>query len=240
MNKTKIIIIALLLTGLFIMLSCDRRSNINGPVASYSVDVYAFESATVPKNAVRVGCFITDLGDLQVGNILVHFETVESGYISPTRTSSESDQEDGLSGADLYFDPDGVVGDVHIVAYIDYEGTEFKSDTTLIHVYPYLLTLSADDINLLIAPTDTTYINCVVQHPVTLQDVADVHLLFSADFGYITPSAMSSDNSLNGMQSEVKYIAPDNSGIATITVIAVYPYPELIMGTDTLQITVSG
>ena len=239
MRKTKIITAFLLLTGLIVILSCDRRSNINGPVASYNVEVFTFDSITVPKNVVRVGCFITDLGGGQVGNILVHFSTLESGSISPSRTSSETDLVDGLGGSDLYFYPDGAVGEVHIVASIDYEGTEGKSDTTLVDVKPYLITLSADDIDLIVPPATTTNINCVVQHPVTLQDVADIHLLFSSDIGYVTPSAMSSDNTPNGMQSTVEFISPDSGGVATIIVIAVYPFPQLTMGSDTLQITVT-
>ena len=244
MKKIKIIILALLLTGLLIMLSCDRRGrNVTGPVASYTIEVFASDSISAPKDTSRIGCFIKDQSGELVDGILVSFdafidpEVPDSAELSPSRTSSDSDTEDGLSGAALVFYPTGEVGDFHIVASINGDGEDAQTDTTIIQVLPYTITLNA--YNTTLSPNDTTSITCVVQHPATLQDVVGIHLQFSTDFGSISPDEASSDTTINGMDTSVKFTAPeDATGIANISVIATL-YPEHVMGSDTMQITVT-
>ena len=246
MNNLKTIIFTLLLMGSIVTLSCDNRGkNITGPAASYNVNVFAYSDVTVPKDEVKIGCFITDQSGALVDDIKVYFDAFidpnvpDSSRLSyPFRWSSDLELEDGLSGEDLILDPKGEVGDFKIVASInDDEGNYSNSDTTIIQVIPYLITLSADDTTLTVH--GATNINCIVAHPVTYNIVSGINLLFSTDFGTITPSASSTDQNLSGLSSPVIFNASeDDPGTANIFVRANL-YPEHNMGVDTLQISIS-
>jgi hypothetical protein len=80
-----------------------------------------------------------------------------------------------------------------------------------------------------------------VINPITLVQTGDIHLQFTAiDFGYVTPTAMSDALSPSGLQSNVIFIANDNTtGIARVVANAVFPYPTNVMGTDTVEILVA-
>jgi len=234
----------ILSTVFLVFTSCDRRGTSSTNISSeYYLEVFAFDSVSVPDQLVQIGCFVTDYTGEQLGGVQVNFEVIgDFGAISPNRESSADDTVDGLI-TDLYFQPQGGYGAVEIVASIPDEAnpsvTE-ASDTTAIEVYPYNLELWAESNS--IPKESDTHIYCRALNPFNNIQTGNIDLAFGVenDFGSITPTAKSDADSQTGLQSNVIYTAPNSTGVATIVAAAKYNYASPYnMGSDTLQITVT-
>lgn len=231
-----VLVLAAIIAAVFT--ACDGRTG-NPAGSGYSLDLQPEDDRTVPNQVVLINCFVSDGMGGQAGGILLQFEAIDFGFISPTRISSSTDPT-GLT-TDLYFDPKGEYGICKIVvSSTDISVT--SGDTAEIEVLPFVLNFSTAsdtmDVN------TNNQITCRLMNPVTGLQTGGVNMEFEAiDIGIIIPDALikSDDNSLTGLQSDV-FFRPTygESGLARITAKALYTGTvNKVMGTDTTEVWVN-
>ena len=229
--------LALIIIIAAVFMACDGRTG-NPVNTGLGIDLDPEDDQTVPNEVVAVNCFVGDGAGGQVGGILLQFEALDFGYISPERISSSSDPT-GLS-TELYFDPQGEYGICRItVSSTDVSVT--SSDTASIEVMPFVLDFQT--------AWDTVVVNtnnqifCRLMNPVTGLQTGGVNMEFEAiDFGIISPDVWikSDNNSPTGLQSNVYFRAiAGTSGLARITAKALYTGTvNKVMGSDTTEVLV--
>lgn len=238
MKKYKLLTILVLPSLLLINSSCDNRGNgggITGP--SYTLDVSPFVDETTPDEEVQMRCLVLDgFGD-QTGGVMVKFEALDFGYVTP-EMESDSDEEDGLNGT-VYFDPQGGHG-VNRIRVWSEEVNVSMPDTAEILVSWYNLDFELEHVPVLSGEDSQIY--CRVFNPVNGIQTGDIRIRFlSLNFGEVPPNlTMSSATSFSGLQSTVFYEAPaDTFGTAVLIANAMYTsVSEIVMGSDTLIVNV--
>lgn len=217
--------------------SCDNRTG--GPISSgYTISIAPADSQIAGDDLTPIDCYVLDGFGGQVGGVILKFQALDFGYISPEKQSS-ADEPDGLIGS-LNFDPKGNLGNCRIRVWSD-EANITDEDTAVVEVLPYNLDFStAEDT---VTAGDFTQLYCRVNHPVTGEQTGMVKIQFTAlDFGDVPPNwIMSDDASFSGLQSTVFFDTEiGQSGTARITARAEYFVDSLIriLGSDTTEVVV--
>jgi hypothetical protein len=226
-----IILLLLLLT------SCDSRNN---PIThnGYTISLAPADSQIAADDVTAINCIVRDGSGNQVGDVMLKFEALDFGYISPEKLSSEI-EPDGLSGT-LNYDPQGNLGINRIRVWSE-EANVGDVDTAEVEVLPYNLEFSAVDDT--ISAGESTQLYCRVLHPVTGLQTGSVKIRFTAlDFGTVPPNLqMSSGSAISGLQSTIFFeTEAGQSGTAHLTADAIYIYEgiEYVIGSDTTTVAV--
>ena len=238
MKKIWFVLVLVSVSLVLLYCSCDNRgggNSITGP--SYSLEVVPVVEETTPDEEVQMQCFVRDGVGNQVGDIMVKFESLDFGYITPEKESSAT-ADDGLNGT-VYYYPQGDFGENRIRVWSE-EANITTEDTAIVIVSWYNL-----DLELEFDPVpagESSQLYCRVFDPVDGLQMDDIRIRFySMNFGDV-PSVQinSSSTAISGLQSTVYYDAPaDTFGTAILISNAVWgSNPEKIIGTDTLEVNV--
>jgi|GEM_PF-1669321 len=219
------------------IISCSGGGgNISGP--GYNIDLVPEDNQTVPNEIVQINCFVTDNTGGQIGDIVLNFAALDSGYISPQRVSSATDPT-GLD-TDLYFDPQGNIG-IFRITVSSLELPSMVVDTASIEVVPYDLEFYLQYDTMVVNTNNA--ITCRLKNPVTGLQTGGINVEFTAlDRGEIIPDVWirSDANAPTGLQSTVVFHAAyGDTGISRVVANALYTGTvNKVIGTDTTSVNV--